>query len=58
MTYWLGVYIGLGILTSLRMPSTHNLHGEEIQEIDPWLRVLVGLTWPVYYVLKFINRRR
>lgn len=55
--YWLGIYLGVGILTSLRMPPNRNLHGEEIAEITAGVRVFVGLSWPGYYVLKFINRR-
>ena len=56
--YVLGVYLGIGILVSLSMPVDLNLHGEHIEENPAWLRVCVGLTWPLYYVLKFINRRR
>jgi hypothetical protein len=54
---WLGIYVGLGVLTSLRLPANLNLHGEVIEEITPSLRVGVGLLWPVYYTLKIYNRR-
>ena len=58
--YIVGIYIGIGILTSLRIPQTKNLHDEEIDEtvVTPWLRVFVGLSWPLYYMLRYINRRK
>jgi hypothetical protein len=55
--YVLGVYLGIGILTSLSMPADKNLHGELIGENPAWLRVLAGFVWPLYYVLRIYNRR-
>lgn len=55
--YWVGCYIGMAILTSMTMPPNLNLHGEYIDEVPAHVRVLVGLLWPLYYLLKYINRR-
>jgi hypothetical protein len=56
--YWLGIYIGIAIIVSLRLPANVNMHDEYIEEVTPSLRVGVGLLWPLYYVLKYINRRK
>lgn len=58
--YIVGVYLGIGILVSLRIPQTRNMHDEEIDEniVTPGLRVCVGLVWPSYFALRYLNRRK
>lgn len=55
--YALGVYIGIGILVSLRLPSRSYGPDGLVHHVTPGMRVFVGLLWPIYYVFNFIARR-
>lgn len=55
--HWLGVYVGIAILVSLRLPA--RVYGPDglVHPVTPVMRVGVGLVWPFYYVFNFIARR-